>query len=147
MQAGPYFYGNSPMILRNWDVDFERDADMFSRIPIWVKFPRLSVRYWSITTLSKVASAIGIPLVTNGFTSKAKKIPYVRVLIEVDISKVLPDTIVVETPSGHWNQTIKYEWRPKLCNNCIKLGHMEDECWFKHVQMGKEIRLNKKDWT
>ncbi|KAK4731392.1 hypothetical protein R3W88_024380 [Solanum pinnatisectum] len=65
MQAGPYFYGNSPMILRNWYVDCERDADMFSQIPIWVKFPRLPVGYWSVTALTKVASAIGIPLVTD----------------------------------------------------------------------------------
>lgn len=109
MQARPYFYGNRPMILRNWDMDFELDSDMFSQIPIWVKFPRLSVGYWSVTALSKVASAIGIPLVTGGFTAKAEKISYARVLIEVDISKVLPDTIVVETPSGPWNQPIEYE--------------------------------------
>ncbi|KAK4731955.1 hypothetical protein R3W88_024943 [Solanum pinnatisectum] len=61
--------------------------------------------------------AIGIPLVTDGFTAKVEKISYARVLIEVDISKVLPDTIVVETPSGPWNQPIEYEWRPKFCNN------------------------------
>ncbi|WMV29469.1 hypothetical protein MTR67_022854 [Solanum verrucosum] len=88
-----------PMILRNWDVDYELDADMFSQISIWVKFPRFLVRYWSVTTLSKVSSAIGIPLVTDGFTANAEKISYARVMFDMDISKVLPDTIVVETPS------------------------------------------------
>ncbi|KAG5585785.1 hypothetical protein H5410_046219 [Solanum commersonii] len=137
MQAGPYFFGNMPMILRNWYVDFELDGDMFSQIPIWVKFPRLPVRYWSFTTLSKVASAMRIRLGTDGFTAKAEKISYARVLFEIDISKVLPDTIVVETPSGPWNQSIEYEWRPKFYNNCIKLGHMENECWFKDPPDGK----------
>ncbi|KAK4716390.1 hypothetical protein R3W88_014728 [Solanum pinnatisectum] len=132
MQAGPYFYGNKPMILRNWQLDFEFNADMFSQIPIWVKFPRLPVGYWSVKALSKVASAIGVPLYTDGFTAKAEKISYARVLIEVDITKTLPDAIVVETPSGPWNQSIEYEWRPKFCNHCLKLGHMDAECWYKH---------------
>ncbi|KAK4731383.1 hypothetical protein R3W88_024371 [Solanum pinnatisectum] len=134
MQVGPYFDGNKPMILTNWDMDFELDVDMYSQIPIWVKFPRLPVGYWSGMTLSKVSSANGIPLVTDRFTAKAEKISYVRVLIEVYILKVLRDAIVIETLSGHWNQSIGYEWRPKFYNNCIKLGHMEDECWFKHTQ-------------
>ncbi|KAH0636125.1 hypothetical protein KY290_036549 [Solanum tuberosum] len=90
-----------PMILRNWYMDFKLDSDMFSEIPIWVNFPRLAVGYWSVTALSKVSSAIGIPLVMDEFTAKAEKISYVRLLIEVDISKVLSDTIVVENPSGH----------------------------------------------
>ncbi|KAG5605514.1 hypothetical protein H5410_027006 [Solanum commersonii] len=47
------------------------ELQMLDQISIWVKFPRLSVRYWSVTTLSKVSSAIGIPLVTDGFMAKA----------------------------------------------------------------------------
>lgn len=132
MQAGPYFYGNKPMILRNWQLDFEFNADMFHQIPIWVKFPRLPLGYWSVKALSKVASAIGVPLYTDGFTAKAEKISYARVLIEVDITKTLPDAVVVETPSGPWNQPIEYDWRPKFCNHCFKLGHMDTECWYKH---------------
>ena len=56
------------------------------------------------------------------------------------------ETIVVENPSRNRNQTIEEEWRPKFCNDCIKLGQIEDEFWFKHPYMGKELRLNKKDW-
>ncbi|KAH0672538.1 hypothetical protein KY290_024769 [Solanum tuberosum] len=125
------------MILRNWDVDYELDADMFSQISIWVQFPRLPVRYWSFTTLSKVSSAIGISLVTNRLTAKAEKVSYARVMFEMDISKVLPDTIVVETPSGPWNQSVEYEWRPKFINNCIKLDTWKMNAGLNMPQMGK----------
>ena len=74
-----------------------------------------------------------ITLVTDGLTTKAKKISYVRLLIEVDIFKVLPYTIVVENHYGHSNQSIEYEWGPIVYNDCIKLGHMEDEIKFKHA--------------
>lgn len=99
IQAGPYFYVNKPLILRNWELDFEFNADMFSQIPVWVKFPSLPVGYWSVKALSKVASAIGIHLYTGGFTANAENIAYARVLIKVDISKKLLDAIVIETPS------------------------------------------------
>lgn len=48
MQYGPYFYGNKPIILRYWELDFEFDVDMYRQIPIWVKFLGLHVGYWSI---------------------------------------------------------------------------------------------------
>ncbi|KAG5585786.1 hypothetical protein H5410_046220 [Solanum commersonii] len=139
MQAGPYFYGNRPMILRNWYVDFELDDDIFSQIQIWVKFPRLN---WMLICLAKLPIRY-----RDGFTAKAKKISYVRVVIEVDISKVLPNTIVVETPSGNWNQSIEYEWRPKFYNNCIKWDTWKMNVGLNMPQIGNEIRLNKKDWT
>ena len=63
----------------------------------------------------------------------------------MNISKVLPDTIVVETLSRTWNQSIEYEWIPKFHNNCIILEHTKEECWFEHAQIGKQIRLNQKD--
>ena len=104
-------------------MDFEMGADIFSQIPIWVEFPRLPNGYWSLTTQIKVSSATGIPSITDGFTAILEKMSYARVLIEMDIWKFLPDTIIVETPSRPWNQSIEYEWRPKFCNNCTKLGH------------------------
>lgn len=74
-----------------------------------------------------------IQLVTDGLTATGKKISYVRLVIEVDNFKVLPNTIVFENPYGHSNQSIEYEWGPVVYNNCIKLGHLKDECWFKHA--------------
>lgn len=132
MQSGPYFYVNRPLILRNWELNFEFNADIFSHIPIWVKFPSLLVGYWFEKALSKVSNAIGVPLYINGFIATAEKISYARVLIEVDISKDLLNDVVVEIPYGPWTQNIEYEWRPKFYNHWLTIGHKEYECWYKH---------------
>uniref|UniRef100_A0A3Q7HMP6 DUF4283 domain-containing protein n=1 Tax=Solanum lycopersicum TaxID=4081 RepID=A0A3Q7HMP6_SOLLC len=55
-------------------------------------------------SLSKLASAIGIPLYIHGFTENVEKISYARVLIVMDLAKRLSDVIVVETPSGPWDR-------------------------------------------
>lgn len=62
-------------------------------IPIWVKFPGLAVGYWSAEALSKVASAVGRPLYMDSFTANAEKISYARVLVEVDVSQPLLDSV------------------------------------------------------
>ncbi|KAH0778515.1 hypothetical protein KY290_004942 [Solanum tuberosum] len=55
----------------------------------------------------------------------------IKILIEVDISQPLNELIVIETPSGPWDQPVEYEWRPKYCNECLKFGHNDEECWYK----------------
>ncbi|KAK4737274.1 hypothetical protein R3W88_000971 [Solanum pinnatisectum] len=75
MQTGSYFYGNKPMILRIWELDFKLNIDLYNQIPIWVRFPSLPIGYWSIKAFRKFASAIGIPLYTDGFTANAEKYP------------------------------------------------------------------------
>lgn len=77
---------------------------MYNHIPIWVIFPRLPLGYLSVRSLSKLASAIGIPLYIHGFTENVGKISYARVLIVMDLAKRLSDVIVVETPSGPWDR-------------------------------------------
>ncbi|KAH0670701.1 hypothetical protein KY290_026098 [Solanum tuberosum] len=96
---------------------------MIRQIPICVKFPKLPVGYWSVEAFSKVASAVGNRLHTDNFTANAEKISYDRILIEVDVSQPFPDCIAIETPSGPWTQPVEYEWRPKFCDECIRLGH------------------------
>lgn len=73
MRNGPYFYGNMPIISWNSDVDFELDADLISRIPIWVKFPRLSIGYSFVIALILASNAIGIPLVQMDLILKLRE--------------------------------------------------------------------------
>lgn len=89
LQSGPYFYRNKPVILRQWEIDFDFEEDIIRQIPIRVKFPKLPVGYWSVEALSKVASAVGNPMHTDSFTANAEKISYARILIEVDILQPL----------------------------------------------------------
>ncbi|PHU03155.1 hypothetical protein BC332_28406 [Capsicum chinense] len=56
---GPYTYRNRPIILRNLSIDFEFKPECLHKVPLWVKFPSLPLRFWSTKSLSKLASVIG----------------------------------------------------------------------------------------
>ncbi|KAG5629694.1 hypothetical protein H5410_001411 [Solanum commersonii] len=94
-----------PLILKPWVLDFEFDKEILR----WVKFSGLPVGYWSIESLSEIASAVGRPMHTDLVTANVEKISYARILIEVDVSQPLTEVISIETPSGLWEQQFEYE--------------------------------------
>lgn len=59
-------------------------------------FHKLLVGNWWLEALVKVASAIGQTLYTDKYTADMARISYARVLVEVDISQPLVETIVIK---------------------------------------------------
>ncbi|OIT19716.1 hypothetical protein A4A49_59088, partial [Nicotiana attenuata] len=146
MQSGPYFFHNKPFILKNWSLDFVFNPECLNVIPIWVRFPNLPVGFWSTEALRKMASGIGKPMHTDLYTAEMDRISYARVLVEADISHPLPNDILLRTPVGVIHQSIEYEWQPKFCMDCIKVGHTTDECRKKKEEgeAGEYVEQNKK---
>ncbi|XP_070032037.1 uncharacterized protein LOC142168088 [Nicotiana tabacum] len=141
MQAGPYSYHNKPFILQNWEIEFHFDPKCITTIPLWVHFPSLPVGYWTADVLSKVASAIGTPMYTDRYTTDLNKISYARVLVKVDITKPMLESMEIDTPSGTIQQEILYEWKPKFCSEYIHFGHDNFECWRNKQQNNEEAEF------
>lgn len=60
-----------------------------------------------------------------------------RVCVEIDLSKPLLDTICVNLPESILFLNIWYEDIPKYCHYCLKLGHLEENCFVKHPEKRK----------
>lgn len=123
LHFGPYSYHNKPFILRNWSIDYEFAPDYLLSIPLWVKFPRLPLGYWSANLLIKLASIVGKLIYTDKTTADIERIFFARVLVETDISHPLNDSIEINTPTKVFHQIIAYNWRPKYYTNCMRFGH------------------------
>ncbi|WMV23966.1 hypothetical protein MTR67_017351 [Solanum verrucosum] len=144
MQAIIFFWSysinNKPLILKNWTKDFNVDQEFPTKIPIWVKFPNLPMNCWDSDSLSRIASAIGIPMFADECTTKQMRISFARMLVEVDITKPLPDKINAIDPTGKTIvQGVKYDWKPIFCQKCQIVGH---ECL--HEQSMRRRRALKK---
>ena len=135
LMKGRYTYRGMPMILKEWRKGFNLKKDLMRTIPIWVKFPLLPLHLWGKSDLSKLASAIGIPFVTDECTASKLRVSYARVLIEVDITQKLVEEISIKDKEGNTViQGIEYEWRPKFYDKCQAVGH---NC---------EVRIRKNEW-
>lgn len=131
MMRGPYTIRNRPVIIKEWHPNYDIKEDMLRTLPIWVKLPSLPLRLWGARSLNKIGSLIGIPLVTDECTAYKLRVSYARILVEVDITQKLIEEITIKDLDGKKiHQQIEYEWRPKFCEKCQKVGH----------QCGEEVK-------
>lgn len=72
-------------------MNFDFNKEFPTTIPLWVKFPKLPMSCWGKGSLSRIASVIGVPIYADECTAKQTRISYARMLIEVNITQLLPD--------------------------------------------------------
>nr|XP_016453332.1 PREDICTED: uncharacterized protein LOC107777718 [Nicotiana tabacum] len=115
LQNGPYTFNNRPMVLKDWDPDFQIQNEFMRIAPIWVNLLELPIQCWAEENLGRIASLLGKSICTDKLTAQCERVSYARVLIEMDITQPLPDEVLIEKPYGSsWMQRVDFEWKSKL---------------------------------
>ncbi|KAJ8424191.1 hypothetical protein Cgig2_021613 [Carnegiea gigantea] len=124
---GIYFFDSKPVLAKGWNpnMDIQKEA---IKSPIWVQFPDLNIKYWGISSLSKISSVLGIPIKTDNYTREKTWLSYARVLIKMPIEGPFPEHIeFINEHDMLVRQVVKYEWLPIKCHHCGMLGHEEQD--------------------
>ncbi|XP_074297877.1 uncharacterized protein At4g02000-like [Silene latifolia] len=117
-----------PLVFKEWSPTIVEQLQV-THIPVWVLLPNLDPCFWSQAALSKVASTIGNPICADEHTTNKTKLAFARILVDVDLSKELPNAVKLSTPyRGIVLQKIEYEWLPYFCSTCQRIGHTKDRC-------------------
>ena len=99
---------------------FDFAPDEMTRVPIWIKFPNLPLKYWSLKCLSKIVSVLGKPLQCDKLTSMMSRLSCARVLVELDLLSNLIYSINIILPnSATLVQSVVYENLSKLYKHII----------------------------
>ncbi|CAO2827239.1 unnamed protein product [Amaranthus hypochondriacus] len=124
LNGGPYFLNRAPMVVKRWSKTFDFQEEILRVIPVWIRLPSLPLHCWGVETLSRIVSAVGVPIIADDCTAKQLKVSYARVLVEVDITQEFIKEIKVRDDSGReFLQKAIPEWRPFYCQKCHKIGH------------------------
>ncbi|XP_019231175.1 PREDICTED: uncharacterized protein LOC109212018 [Nicotiana attenuata] len=138
-----YVIGGSPQfkemlkfVYRVWqfvstpqEPDFQMCKESTKNVPVWVNFSGLPIQYWTTENLGRIASSIGNPIHTDKLTAQEARVSYARMLIEMDVSHALPETVLIETAEGNTReQKLSYDWHPSFCQECLTIGHDIGEC-------------------
>lgn len=68
---------------------------------------------------------LGVSISVDECTATQRRVTYARILVEVDVSKPLPKSIMVEDENGKvYDQAFFIEWIPHFCQKCQTLGHI-----------------------
>lgn len=124
LKGGPYFLNKAPMIVKKWSSNFDFKEEILRVIPVWIRLPSLPLHCWGAESLSRIVSAVGVPIIADECTAKQTKVSYARVLVEVDITQEFVKEIIIRDNTGReFTQKAIPEWRPFYCRKCNKLGH------------------------
>lgn len=120
LQSGPYSMGGRPVMVTQWSTEFDFQRDVLMKVPIWVKMHNLPLNCWSLESLSRITSVVGVPICVDKCIAEQQRISYPRVLVEVNMIQV----VQVKGPRGEkFAQKVTYEWFPYYCKKCCELGH------------------------
>lgn len=123
------FFNKSPMAFKAWNPSMDLNNIEFDKIPVWIQLPGLNSRFWGAQALSKLVSFIGRPISADPATINRSRLSYARVLVEVDVSKDLHETIPITGPEKEqMKQAVRYEFLMPRCTNCNMTGHGANIC-------------------
>jgi len=100
LHGGPWLFDGRQIILKIWTDSITLERDLFSSVPIWIKFPSLHLKFWSRRVLSKAASLIGKPLYMDNATTTGERQAYARCFVELSAANSLPERIFLEIEGG-----------------------------------------------
>ncbi|KAF5205415.1 Ribonuclease h domain [Thalictrum thalictroides] len=131
--GGPWRFDGQVLRLQKWTPDFNPELQRQSNALVWVKFPNLKQQYWEYESLMTIGRTLGAPMGVDRHTLDRHYGYFASVLIDMDLSKSIPDKVLVEVENGEeFLQEVVISKLPKFCSQCKMIGHATFEC--RHLQ-------------
>ncbi|KAL2900388.1 Ferredoxin--NADP reductase 1 [Bienertia sinuspersici] len=125
------FFDSKPMIIKPWTEDMDLTKEDVKTVPIWIQLS-VDFRYWGMSCLEKILKPVGTLLNVENTTAKRERLSFARCRVEVSLNQEFPNMVTFNNEKYELTRGyIKYEWKPTVCKQCKKLGHLEEECYFK----------------
>lgn len=120
------------MWLQKWSPDFKLEEDL-PIVPVLVLLPQLPFHLHTWYYLRQITREIGTPLEMDTATRSKTRPSMAKVRVEVDLLKPLLTSVWVgdkdeDSPIKGFVQKVEYEYAPKFCKHCKKLGHSLVNC-------------------
>ena len=99
----PYFCGKAGLFLTPWFPDFNPSTVVITKLPIWIRLPNLPAHLcWHFSVFQGIRNTLGCFLAMDTFRGEAGIYTFERNCAEIDISKGLPDQIILKVGDFHW---------------------------------------------
>ncbi|XP_021726863.1 uncharacterized protein LOC110694012 [Chenopodium quinoa] len=122
--SDPHMFFGKPAIVKAWSDKFDFHAEILRTIPLWIKLPNIPLNCWGAETLSRIDILLGVPVCADECTSRQLRVSFARLLVELDVTKPLANSVWVESPAGELIEIkVLFEWKPPFCKKCNKVGH------------------------
>ncbi|KAJ8434397.1 hypothetical protein Cgig2_014244 [Carnegiea gigantea] len=125
-KKGIYCFDSKPFLVESWNPETDLHIETIKSLPLWVHLPNLDIKYWGLSSLSKICSVLRIPIKMDRYTKEKTWIRCARVLIDISIEGPFPESVEFINELGVLvRQPVHYEWVPIKCQHCGMFGHDE----------------------
>ncbi|KAL7163729.1 hypothetical protein ACSBR2_039783 [Camellia fascicularis] len=139
LKGGPWYVGEFFLILKQWHRMMKLSKEDKKSILVWVKFYNIPLEYWDGDGLSRIASAVGVPLFMDQPTSSGSRISFARVCVNIQADSIFPDNFVITSGDESISIRVEYQGVPSKCVHCNVFGHDTKTCL--SAQVTKLIEL------
>ena len=137
-EGGPYFFTAAGLYMRPWIMNFVPEKETFTSVPVWVRLYSLPLDYWKNELLAAIGNKLGHYVKASEATRRGKYTSFARICVEMDLSRALPEEIILEVFYEESVQTVYYEHIPFRCRKCHEHGHL-----FRDCPLNKEINKSR----
>ena len=135
LQRGLWHVDDCLMFVAPWSPAASLSLPEISTIPVWVTLKNIPSRLYSNPGISRIASALGAPMLTNKPRLDPTLMGEAKILVEVELDKQFPQKIALNDKRGTISLVdVEYSWIPTMCGKCGHLGHKDSRCLQKSAQ-------------
>ena len=106
--------------LNRWSLSFDRENDVPSAVPVWVRLPHLSLHCWNDEMLQAIGNSLGNYI--DKAEPKGSLFSYVRICVEVYLEKGLPEAVNLLMDGWEHMQKLDYKQLPFKCKKFHEYG-------------------------
>lgn len=137
-EVGPYFFVATSLYMKPWRMNFVSERETFTSVLVWVRLYPLPLDYWQTESLIAIGNKLGRFIKAAQATRRGKYTSFERIYVEMDLSRALPDEVILEVCDEEWVETVDYEHIPFRCRKCHEHGHL-----FRDFPLNKMENKNK----
>ncbi|XP_057811500.1 uncharacterized protein LOC131025726 [Salvia miltiorrhiza] len=130
--------------LREWVPKFDPYKEFSSMAQVWVRIYYLPIELWHPEVISAIGRYLGNPIRIDGGSADRDVGHYARVLIELDLSLPLRESLMIEEDNSSIYVEFSYEALPPFCQHCKLTGHLIDKCRRYKSKETKKVDSEKK---
>lgn len=104
---------------------FDANAMVVSKMPMWVRLHNLPLHFWHHNVLAGIGNYLGKFLKVDANRVSKGFFMFARICVELDLSKGLPDRILLFHNNQWWSQPLDYDNTTLCCCTCLQTGYLQ----------------------
>ncbi|CAO2840939.1 unnamed protein product [Amaranthus hypochondriacus] len=122
-------FDKKPFIVEPWTSSISYEKSSLTKIPVWVKLPKLDIRYWTEDMLRIIVGYLGTLLKIHNATVTKSRMMFARVLVDMNVEDGFLDELYFSNENDMLiTQVVQYDWLPIWCAKCSQFGHNRNDC-------------------